>query len=191
MVVCAGGENYKTSEYFILNKSKKWENLSAFNSKRWNSSLAYVNKKYLYAIGGYTGTFFSLNNYLSNIEYIDLDNKSQNWKEINLTIDSKFNSDSIGVIPIKDNYFLLVGGYHYPSANDYFYSLEVSDKNPENTVVEKVERKLPRSCCFTHGPFLKINNNAFNTVDSRENIFCYDYSNDVFYTIEGERMKEK
>lgn len=189
MVVVCGGEQQKSSEYFIIDKNKNWEILPEFKNIRWNSSLAYINQRYVYSIGGYTGTILSFNNYLNNIEFIDLNSQNKMWKEIQIT-NVSFKSDSIGIIPLSNNELLLVGGYYFNSPQDGYYRLKVGQE-PESIIFNKENKKLPGTCHFADGPFIKFENTSYNKIKYQENIFCYNIFNDCFYIMEGANFKEK
>ena len=72
LVFACGGIISKTCEYTNIYKGY-WESVSPLNKSRANASMAYINGRYIYIIGGFELKFGErLGNYLNNLEYFDI-----------------------------------------------------------------------------------------------------------------------
>ena len=171
VLVCSGFYN-KGSEYTEIDKIE-WKNIGEMNEERGNATIAYINKRYIFVIGGFkvVDNKKSKNNgfYHGNYEYLDFLNLNNGW------IQREFNNISIqisvmGVIHINNNQLIVCGGFDGKQKN-IVYKIDCSDVNYIN--VEKMNITLPENCIFIHNNFIQIENDFYNL---ELNGYCVKFS---------------
>jgi hypothetical protein len=125
IIVCGG--NTKSSEVYSI-ELDIWQSLSAMNLERNDATLVYINRKYIYCLGGKS----KQNYYFNSCEFLDLDNDPNGWRLIDFsnTNLNKINTCFSAVV-YHDGKILIVGGsyedgrYHSSS----FFNLVNNDPN--------------------------------------------------------------
>ena len=174
MFAC-GGFFSKSCEYTDLYKGN-WELISPMNKSRGNASMAYVNDRFIYIMGG-----FELRNeerkgyYLDDIEYFDINNFGNGWKIINFLNPHRYNLNltALGVVPISKSIFLICGGFDGKEYKNNVYKVDCS--NYQNPLVEET-LNINNPTIFTHNMFCKIRKSYFN-FDFQGQMYGFDYEN--------------
>ena len=175
-VFACGGFFSKSCEYTNLFKGN-WELISPMNKPRGNASMAYVNDRFIYIMGG-----FELRNedvpkgyYLDDIEYFDVNNFVNGWKIINFVNPNGYNLSltALGVVPIAKSIFLICGGYDGKEYKNTVY--KVNCNNYQNPLVEPGP-EIGNPTIFTHNMFCKIRRSYFN-FDYQGQMYGFDYDN--------------
>ena len=175
-VFACGGFFSKSCEYTDVYKGT-WELISPMNRPRGNASMAYVNDRFIYIIGG-----FELRNedvpkgyYLDDIEYFDVNNFANGWKIINFLNPNRYNLGltALGVVPISKSIFLICGGYDGREYKNIVY--KVNCNNYLNPIVEQT-LEINNPTIFTHNMFCKIRKSYFN-FDYQGQMYGSDYEN--------------
>ena len=147
------------------------------NRPRGNASMAYVNDRFIYIIGG-----FELRNedvpkgyYLDDIEYFDVNNFANGWKIINFLNPNRYNLGltALGIVPISKSMFLIWGGYDRREYKNTVY--KVNCNNYLNPIVEQT-LEINNPTIFTHNMFCKIRKSYFN-FDYQGQMYGFDYEN--------------
>ena len=172
VLVCSGFFN-KGSEYSDIN-SGEWKSAGMLNDTRGNATIAYVNNRFVYVIGGY-----KINErqhagiYHGNCEYLDFNNVSKGWKMINFA-NNNLKLSAMGVIPLDDQYFLLCGGFDGSTYRKEVYKVDVNDQ--DNPKLDKLNISLPGNYIFLHNGFLKIGDTAYN-LELTNSVVSFNYNN--------------
>ena len=158
VLVCSGFFN-KGSEITDIN-SGEWKSTGTLNETRGNATIAYVNNRFVYVIGGY-----KINErqhggmYHGNCEFLDLNNIMSGWTMINFA-NNTLKLSAMGVIPLGDQYFLLCGGFDGSTYRKEVYKVDASDiRNPK---IDQMNLTLPGNYIFLHNGFVKIGDTAYN-----------------------------
>jgi len=188
LVFACGGIISKTCEYTNIYKGY-WESVSPLNKSRANASMAYINGRYIYIIGGFELKFGErLGNYLNNLEYFDIRDFKKGWKEINFKNSHKYDLSltAMGVVQIAKNSFLICGGYDGKVYKEDVYIIDCSDY--ENPLVKK-DNMINNETIFTHNMFCKINNNYFN-FDFQGQLYEFDSTKQRFGFLNMDKFEE-
>lgn len=144
---------------------------------RGNATIAYVNNKYAYVIGGYKLVEKQQGGiYHGNCEYIDLDNMHLGWKIIDFG-DNSLKFSAMGVIQINENIVLLCGGFDGLQYREDVYKVNFSDK--DRLVVDRMNINLPEHYIFLHNNFIRIDDCAYN-IELNNSVLSFSYNNWVF-----------
>ena len=157
VLVCSGFFN-KGSEYSEINNNE-WKSAGEMNEVRGNATISYINNRYVYVIGGYKILEDKNGYYHGNCEYLDFNNLSYGWRQINFT-NMNIQLSAMGVIPISNNHFILCGGYDGQQYKREVYKVDCS--NPNNVSIDKMNILLPGSYIFLHNTFIKIGDYYYN-----------------------------
>ena len=164
--VCGG----KTSEMTDM-KKKEWELLPELNEERYNPSLAYINDKFVYCIGGYIG----FDDLLNSLEIFNIENlnKIDQWKLINLTSIINLSYCQMGIININSSSIYLCGGYSKnANVSSSIFIMEIDEKTGSCKSLSESNLKLPEESYFP-----KSNN--FSKI--KDNFYIYDYDGKLLY----------
>ena len=180
-VFACSGFYLKSCEYTNIYEGT-WKNISPLNKSRGNASMAYVNDRYVYILGG----FEILENnkagdYLDDMEYFDINNFNKGWTTITYVNNRGLNMNltALGVVPISKNIFLVCGGYDGNEYKDNAYKIDCT--NHEHPTVEETQT-LANKTLFTHNMFCKIRKSYFN-FDFNCQMYGFDYENWRFGTL--------
>ena len=174
-VVACGGFLSKYCECSDIYKGN-WETMPSMNKSRGNASMAYINNRYIYIMGGFELSYDSpKGNYLNDIEYFDINNFGNGWTNINFSNPYGYNLSltALGVVPITKNIFLICGGFDGKEYKNTVYKIDCSDI--QNPLVEESNFLTTRTI-FTHNMFCKINKGYYN-YDFEGQIYVFDYEN--------------
>ena len=177
-VFACGGFYTRTCEYTDLYKLK-WEFTSSMNKSRGNATMAYINNRFLYILGGYQiYPNEKSGSYLNDLEYFDMDNFSKGWTLINFINKGGYNLAlcAMGVVPIADNQILLCGGFSGKEYQKDVYKFEIA--NPDYPMVDKVD-ELKDTTIFMYNMFCKIRKSFFN-FDIKGDLHGFDVENRRF-----------
>ena len=172
VLVCSGFFN-QGSEYSDINTGE-WKSAGNLNEVRGNATIAYINNKYVYMIGGY-----KINErqhggvYHGNCEYLDFTNIMAGWKMINFA-NNTLRLSAMGVIPLGDQYFLLCGGFDGNTYRKEVYKVDISEI--DNPKLDKLNITLPGNFIFLHNGFIKIGESAYN-LELSNNAVHFNYNN--------------
>ena len=173
-VFACGGFYCKSCEYTNVYNGN-WELLKPMNKSRGNASMAYVNERFIYIMGGFELNQNLNGNYLNDIEIFDVNNFDIGWKIINFANPNGYylGLTALGVIPLSKSLFLLCGGYDGKEYKDNVYKVDCN--NPNSPLVEKI-KVLQNYTIFTHNMFYKIGKNYFN-FDFLGQMYEFDHEN--------------
>ena len=140
-IICLSGEHNKKCEIYSINKNK-WNEMAEMNFERSEFGTCIINKKYLFALFGFNSP---KNEYLNNIEFIDLLTEGSIWK--NLDYKSDNNSLYIkGFLALNylDNKIILVGGFNgeLEKPIENFIQIILGNNFENEIYIENVDRKL-------------------------------------------------
>ena len=157
ILVCSGFFN-KRSEYSEINVSE-WKSAGEMNEVRGNATIAYINNRYVYVIGGYKILDNKTGAYLGNCEYLDFNNLNIGWRQIEFS-NMNIQLSAMGVIPISNTHFILCGGFDGTQYKKEVYKVDCTD--PSNVSISKMNVVLPGSFIFLHNTFTFMNNFFYN-----------------------------
>ena len=168
ILVCSGF-NSKTTEMIDL-QNQKWETLPNLNEVRSNGTLAYINDRFVYAIGGFKPVQRE-GVYTNSVEFLDFNSLTSirlGWKNIELS--GKFNNiklsySAMGVINIDKNSIYLVGGFDGKANINIVHQMDIEESNGEIYNLEKTNLVLPSTCIFV--------NNGFSRSDGLG--YCFEF----------------
>lgn len=158
VIVCSGFFN-SGSEVTDIN-SGIWKTIGKMNETRGNATIAYVNNRYIYVIGGYKILGNKNGIYHGNAEYLDVNNLTLGWKQINFG-DNMLKNSAMGVINIDNNFLLLCGGFDGSSYKKEVYKVDMTEV--DSPKIDRINLNLPSNYIFIHNTFLKIGDNFYNT----------------------------
>ena len=169
--VCSGYLT-KSCEYTDISKGN-WEEIQSLNNVRINASMAYINERYIYILGG-TSFEEEKEIYLNNIEYFDINNFENGWKSLNFINDKDYNLSfcAFAVIPVDLNEFLICGGIHEKEYKTKTYKVNCNDY--EHPIIEDIN--IHNNAVFIHNLFCKIGDAYFN-FDFSAKLYKFDYKN--------------
>ena len=180
-VFACSGFFSKTCEYTDIYKGK-WEMISPLNKSRGNASMAYVNERYVYILGGFE-IKEDKGDYLNDMEYFDINNFEKGWTMINYTNmnNKEYNTSltSLGIVPISKNTFLICGGNFGIKYKNKVNKIDCN--NHENPTIEEIS-SLGNNTIFNHNMFCKIKESYFN-FDIFGHLYCFDCKNKRFEII--------
>ena len=167
--VCSGYLT-KSCEYTDILK-KNCEEIKPLNKIRFNASMAYINKRYVYIFfGSLEENEKSI--YLNDMEYFDLNNFEKGWTTLNYINDKEYELSlcAVGVIPVSKNEFLICGGYDGNKYKSKTYKINCNDH--EHPIIEDIN--INNAAIFIHNLFCKIGDAYFN-FDLSAKLFRFDY----------------
>ena len=150
--------------------------ISSLNKIRGNASMAYINKRYIYIIGGFEIDYNLKGNYLNDMEFFDTHNFGKGWtiiKYVNNNKNYDISLTALGVLPISNNTFLICGGYDGKEYRTNVYKVDCC--NQEHPTIEEIS-SLGYNVIFPHNMFCKIRNTYYN-FDSFGRMFVFNYEN--------------
>jgi hypothetical protein len=173
-VFACSGFYSKTCEYTDIYKGE-WEMIGPLHKARGNASMAYVNERYVYILGGFELEEKAQGNYLNDIEYFDINNFAKGWTVINFVNNRGVNTSltALGIVPITKNIFLICGGYDGKEYKSNVYKVDCN--NHEHPTIEETS-SLGKNSIFIHNMFCKIKKSYFN-FDMQGQMFGFDYEN--------------
>ena len=174
-VFAVGGFYSKSCEYSDVYRGD-WQLVAPLNKARGNASMAYVNDRFIYIIGGFElRTDAPKGNYLSDLEVFDINNFGNGWKLVNFNNPHgfKLSLTALGVVPISKSIFLICGGYDGSEYKNNSYKVDFS--NYLSPLVEETQ-SLNNPTIFTHNMFCKIRKSYFN-FDFQGQMYGFDYEN--------------
>ena len=151
--------------------------INPLKRNRGNASMAFINERYIYIIGGFEITKENPKegSYLSDIEYMDINNFGKGWTTINFVNNKGYNLglSAPGILPVTNSIFLICGGFDGKKYNDYVYKIDCHDY--EKPIVEETNA-ISNKSIFIHNMFCKIRNSYFN-FDYNDNLHGFDFGN--------------
>ena len=179
-VFACSGFFSKTCEYTDIYKGE-WEIISPLQKSRGNASMAYVNNRYIYILGGFDLTENQKGIYLNDLEYFDINNFAKGWTTINYLNNRGYNMalTALGVVPISYHTFLICGGYDGKEYKNTVYKIDST--NHEHPSVEETQT-IGNNSIFTHNMFCKIRKSYFN-FDFQTQMYGFDFENWRFGTL--------
>ena len=189
-IICLSGEHNKKCEIYNINKNK-WEELPEMNFERSEFGTCLIKDQYLFSIFGFN---YPKNEYLNNIEFLDLLNEGSLWNNLN------YKSDNLSLyikgflaLNYSDNKIILIGGFNGElEKNIENFSQIILGNNFENDIyVENVDRKFKdiqkyKSYFFSTGitKYIDDKNRIYNIAfDNNDRIHIFEMQNmghDVF-----------
>ena len=165
-----------TCEYTDIYKGT-WEMISPLKKNRGNASMACIDERYIYIIGGFEVTKENpkKGSYLSDIEYLDINNFGKGWTTINFVNNRGYNLglSAPGILPVTNSIFLICGGFDGKGYRDNVYKIDCHDH--EHPIAEETNA-ISNKSIFTHNMFCKIRKGYFN-FDSEEHMHGFDFDN--------------
>ena len=179
-VFACSGFFSKTCEYTDIYKGE-WEMISPLHKARGNASMAYVNERYVYILGGFELEEKAKGNYLNDMEYFDINNFEKGWTMINYVNNGGYNTSltCFGIVPISKSIFLICGGYDGKEYKNNVYKIDCNDH--EHQTIEETST-LGNNSIFTHNMFCKIRQSYFN-FDMQGQMYGFDFENWRFGTL--------
>ena len=175
-VFACGGFFSKSCEYTDVYRGN-WELISPMNKSRGNASMAYVNDRFIYIIGGFelSNDAPKKGNYLGDLEYFDTNNFGNGWRVINFTNPHGYNLNltALGIVPINKTIFLICGGY---DGREYKKDVYKVDCNNYSCPLVERTTELNNATIFTNNMFCKIRKSYFN-FDYQGQMYGFDYEN--------------
>jgi hypothetical protein len=177
VLVCSGFFN-KNVEITDLNVGT-WNKTTPLNETRANATIAYVNKKYVYILGGFKINDKQVGEYQNSYEVLNMDQVDAGWKQVNFDPYGSIKLSAMGVINVSDSSLLLCGGYDGAQ-----YKTEVNRIEFEGVNVKKLEKagNLPNNLIFIHNSFVRIDECAYN-FDLNMNVVIYNPKDNQFKVI--------
>ena len=174
-VFACGGFFSKTCEYSDVYRGN-WELIAPMNKSRGNASMAYVNDRFVYIMGGFELRNDSpKGNYLNDLEFFDINNFGYGWRIINFSNPHGYNLSltALGIVPITKTVFLICGGFDGREYKNNVYKVDCN--NIQYPLVEE-SQSLNNPTIFTHSMFCKIRKSYFN-FDFNGQMYGFDYEN--------------
>jgi hypothetical protein len=140
-IICLSGEHNKKCEIYSIHKNE-WNEMPEMNFERSEFGTCIINEQYLFSIFGFNSP---KNEYLNNIEYLDLLNENGYWKNLDYKSDN-FSLYIKGLLALNyfDNKIILIGGFNgelnKPVEN--FAQIILGNNFDKEIYVENVDRKL-------------------------------------------------
>lgn len=186
-IVACGGFFQNKTEMLNLDNSK-WESLPDLKEERANSTIGYINQRYIYLFGGYRKDQKSIENgiYLNNSEYLDAKNVNQGWTFIDFRTKSlkTISLCAMGIISLNASEILLCGGFDGTNYKGTVgkATFDVETGLLTNYVNEQI-LKLPATHFFLSSNFTKIGNLFINFDSNTYNATCYNEDSKQFLII--------
>lgn len=162
VLVCSGF-NSKTAEMTNLNKGF-WETIPSLNDIRSNATMAYINDRFVYCIGGFKPVS-KVGSYQNSLEILDIKNINNGWRIVDFTgkFQTPISYSTMGVLNMSNDKIYLLGGYdgvgYLNSVSEFVINSETGDV--ENYFVKK-NILLPQKQIFVHNQFIRLEENAIN-----------------------------
>jgi hypothetical protein len=174
VLVCSGFFN-KNVEMTDLNVGT-WTQFAPLNEIRANATIAYINKKFVFILGGFKINDKQQGEYQNSYEVLNLDKKGDGWKLFSFDQFGSIKLSAMGVINVNENTLLLCGGYDGAQYKTDVYKMEV-----DNQAVKKYEKvtNLPSNLIFIHNGFMRIDDFGYN-YDLNMNIVIYNPKENSF-----------
>jgi len=174
-IFACGGFFSKSCEYSDFYRGN-WELIKPMNKSRGNATMAYINDRFIYIVGG-----FELRSdapkgcYLNDIEYFDINNFGNGWKLINFVNPHRYNLylTACGIVPISKSIFLICGGFDGKEYKNNVYKVDCT--NYQSPLVEETT-PINNPTIFTHNMFCRIRKSFFN-FDIQGQMYGFDYEN--------------
>ena len=140
-IICLSGEHNKKCEIYSIHKNE-WNELPEMNFERSDFGACIIKNKYLFSIFGFNSP---KNEYLNNIEYLDLLSEGSLWKNLDYKSDN-FSLYIKGLLTLNyfDNKIILIGGFNgeFNKPVETFAQIILGDDFEKEIYVENVDRKL-------------------------------------------------
>ncbi len=173
-IICLSGEHNKKCEIYSINKNK-WNEMAERNFERSEFGTCIINNKYLFALFGFNSP---KNEYLNNIEFLDLLTEGSLWKNLD------YKSDNISLyikgflaLNYLDNKIILVGGFNgeIQKPIENFIQIILGDDFEKDIYIENVDRKLKD---IQKNKSYIFSSNITQRKDEQGRIFNVVYDND-------------
>ena len=184
-VFACGGFYSQSCEYTDVFKGN-WDKILPLNKSRGNASMAYVNERFIYILGGFELRPGAQEGYyLNDLEIFDLNNFGNGWKLINFNNPHGYNMSltALGVVPLTPNAFLVCGGFDGGKGyKNNVYKIDCT--NPFSPLVEEKNQILNNPTIFTHNMFCKIRKSLFN-FNFQGQMYGFDYEQGSFGVLQN------
>ena len=173
-IICLSGEHNKKCEIYSIHKNE-WNEMPEMNFERSEFGTCIINEQYLFSIFGFNSP---KNEYLNNVEYLDLLNENGYWKNLDYKSDN-FSLYIKGLLALNyfDNKIILIGGFNgelnKPVEN--FAQIILGNNFDKEIYVENVDRKLKdihKNKCYM------FSNGYTQRIDEKGRIYNIAYDND-------------
>ena len=173
-IICLSGEHNKKCEIYSINKNK-WNEIAEMNFERSEFGTCIINNKYLFALFGFNSP---KNEYLNNIEFLDLLNENSLWKNLD------YKSDNISLyikgflaLNYLNNKIIIVGGFNgeFEKPIENFIQIILGENFENEIYIENVDRKLKDIQKYKNYIF---STNITERKDEQGRIFNVAYDND-------------
>ena len=180
VIVCSGFFN-RNAEIISVANSTNWEHLPSMNEIRANATMALVDHKFVFCLGGFNINA-GVGYYHNSVEFIDLASISRGWNCVSFEdFDVNVQLSAMGVISIASNAILLCGGYDGKSYRSEVLKLELTKGKDENInlACTHTNISLPGNFIFLHNAFVRLNDETYNfdlgcnfiSFNSKKNLF--------------------
>jgi hypothetical protein len=161
IVVCSSFQKSISTEICYLN-DKKWTNLRDMNSRRANSTLTFVNERWLFCISGYIVDLEQSNGvYSNNYEVLDMRDVNSGWRQYNFTNEfDVLKMSAMGCINLNNSDFILLGGFNGQKYVDC--SFHVTTENGKLATIKRLDNTLDSGVIFQNASFLRSGKSYIN-----------------------------
>lgn len=184
VLVCSGFFKC-TVEIADLNL-QSWSSLPNLKEARANSTMAYIDNRFVYLIGGYKSKYNSKDGeYLNSVEIMDMQHCKNGWKVIELGYyNYKLGLCSMGIITLNTDRIIACGGFDGLSYSNKGHEIEIDTCDGGIKSIKESTFQLPYPQLFSSNQFLRVGNQLFN-VDHLYNCVSFKPSTGEFNIIKA------
>lgn len=161
ILVCSSFQKTASTEMCNLT-DRKWIKLRDMNTKRANSTLIFVDDRWLFCISGYVVDIVNGSGAYSNsYEVLDMRNTNGGWKEYPLINEfSVLKMSAMGCIYLNRSDFILIGGYDGSKYMDTAF--HITSENGQLSNFRRLNNSLETGVIFQNAAFMKRGNCYIN-----------------------------
>jgi hypothetical protein len=160
LIVCSSFQRALSTEICQLDQT--WIKLKDMNTKRANSTLVYVDDRWLFCISGYILNIQTSNGiYSDSYEVLDMNNTNLGWKQYGFPTEfQNLKLSAMGCINLNKGDFILVGGFNGSRYMSSTY--HVTTKNGQLESLKEIENTLDTGVIFQNALFTRTGRSYFN-----------------------------
>jgi hypothetical protein len=159
--VCSSFQKSVSTEICNLTE-RKWVKMRDMNTRRANSTLVFIDDRWIFCISGYIVDIEnSTGSYSNSYEVFDMHNTNSGWREYQLLDD--FNVlilSAMGCVYLNKNDFILVGGFNGSRYMDTTY--HITTENGRLSTIKKINNTLDSGVIFQNSSFIRSGNSYIN-----------------------------